>query len=110
MKLTHVPTHLQFLRLYLNLNLVEVDVESDNLTEACFESCYNLKSVKIKAPLSRFVVDDDQLEYLSVESKASLIRRCYIPLAHINAHEQLQFLKVLEIVSHVSVIELLTPR
>ncbi len=67
-----MPVQLQFQRLYLNMNLVEVDFESDNLTEASFDGCLNLTRVKIKAPLRRFSTDAP-LKSLFLESTVSYV-------------------------------------
>lgn len=74
-KLTKIPSGLSDLRLYLNSNIIAVDVSSDSLTVCNLNSCYQVKSIKLHANVHWFTITDDMpLESLILESSVSAVQ------------------------------------
>jgi hypothetical protein len=72
-KLTKIPSGLMCLSLYLNSNLISVDLESDSLTEFSVTCCYHVKSIRLIANVHTFSITDDMpLDTLVIDSKVSL--------------------------------------
>lgn len=74
--LTKVPSGLTVLSLYLNSNLIAVDVESESLRSCSITSCYHLKSIKLKADVHSFDVSGTPLEHLTLDSKVRITCLC----------------------------------
>lgn len=70
--LTKIPSGLNFLSLYLNSNLVAIDVESDSLRECSLTDCYHLKSIKLKADVHTFSIGGMPLKHLALQSKVRM--------------------------------------
>jgi hypothetical protein len=82
-KLTKIPIGLMCLSLYLNSNLISVDLESDSLTEFSVTCCYHVKSIRLIANVHTFSITDDMpLDTLVIDSK--VLQDLQIPVAHLH--------------------------
>jgi hypothetical protein len=80
------------LSLYLNSNLISVDLESDSLTEFSVTCCYHVKSIRLIANVHTFSITDDMpLDTLVIDSKVSLPR--YIDNVHTQTYYCIRYCK-----------------
>eukprot|EP00029_Vermamoeba_vermiformis_P012745 TRINITY_DN7706_c0_g1_i1.p1 TRINITY_DN7706_c0_g1~~TRINITY_DN7706_c0_g1_i1.p1 ORF type:complete len:473 (-),score=62.08 TRINITY_DN7706_c0_g1_i1:385-1803(-) len=85
--LTKIPSGLDHLDLYLNSNLVAIDVESDTLRECSLTDCFHVKGIKLKADVHSFSIYGLPLNHLAIQSKR--LKYLHVPI------EQIQYVELI---------------